>query len=154
MKIVNYRDNVFQISKLNDFFRENDSLFVDPFSNHIDTDVYMDKLINNGEVLVAHDNEQIAGIACAYMNDKEERIAHFQLLLVKENYQGLGIGRKLCLEIIKLAKEKGMKEIILIVDKSNIKAQSLYESIGYTDTDSVHENEEKKYMICKLEEVV
>ena len=146
MKILNYKNSDYSEESLKEFFKTNDYLFPDPFSNYVNTDAYMEKLIKYGEILIAiHDNE-MAGIACAYVNDYESFLAHLQMIFVKDKFQGLGIGRKLVYSIIELAREKGMKKVMLTVDKTNLRAEKLYKSVGYVDANLKHEKKNKKYM--------
>ena len=70
MQIIEFdKNSIFTDQDLKQFFRENDSLFPDPFANHIELDTYMDKLIRYGVILIAEEDQKILGISCSYMND-------------------------------------------------------------------------------------
>lgn len=50
---------------------------------------------------------------------------------VKKEFQGKGIGGKLLKELIKLSKERGVKQVILEVNEKNHRAISLYKRFGF-----------------------
>ncbi len=53
-------------------------------------------------------------------------------IAVKTCWQGMGIGRKLIDEAIKLYSEAGPEKIVLEVSKNNISALNFYEKYGFT----------------------
>ena len=148
MQIIEFdKNSIFTDQDLKQFFRENDFLFPDPFTNHIELDTYMDKLIRYGVILIAEEDQKILGISCSYMNDYQNMIAHLQMLLVSKDVHGRGIGRKLTMSTIERARINGFDSIELTVDKVNTKAEKLYRSAGYIDSEMAHNNPEKKYMV-------
>ena len=149
MTRINFKDSHFSREDLINFFEKNDFLFPDPFSYHVDISTYMNRLIDLGEVLLMVIDEKIVGMACAYMNDYITYIGHLQVLLVDEKFQKKGIGRNLAKAVLDLAKEKGMQECVLTIDKENRKAEALYKAIGYVDSNEKHKKDNKKYMIYK-----
>ena len=52
-------------------------------------------------------------------------------LCVRDDFQGKGIGRALCEWAIAAAKEKGKGGLILTTHTANLRAQVLYESVGF-----------------------
>jgi GNAT superfamily N-acetyltransferase len=54
-------------------------------------------------------------------------------IAVADNYIGQGFGRKMIAKLLEKAKEKDLKEIWLSVDKNNITAKNLYESVGFAN---------------------
>lgn len=148
MQIIEFdKNSIFTDQDLKQFFRENDFLFPDPFANHIELDTYMDKLIRYGVILIAEEDQKILGISCSYMNDYRNMIAHCQMLLVSKDVHGRGIGRKLTMSTIERARINGFDSIEITVDKVNTKAEKLYRSAGYIDSELTHSNPEKKYMV-------
>lgn len=59
--------------------------------------------------------------------------AEIDRVVVEENYRGLGIAKSLISEFEKIAKAKGVFEILLEVRKSNFPAQSLYKKCGFLE---------------------
>jgi ribosomal protein S18 acetylase RimI-like enzyme len=60
-----------------------------------------------------------------------------------ENFRRKGIAKKLLLECEKIALNKNTKRMVLDVEKENIPAISLYESLGYIISDRYHINSKK-----------
>lgn len=52
-------------------------------------------------------------------------------IVVKKSFRGKGIGNKLLVELIKLAKNRNKNEIILEVNNKNLAAIKLYEKNGF-----------------------
>lgn len=59
---------------------------------------------------------------------------HLANIAVRKIYQRQGIGNALMSEMLKIAKEKGIKNIYLEVRKSNLGAQIFYEKFGFNFT--------------------
>lgn len=148
--LVNFKDTCFDLSFLKDVITENDDLFPDPFSKHVDISLYVDKLFNFGEILVAVENDNIVGVACAYMNNMELKTFFLQMIFVDRFHQHKGIARLLLEKLFEISKEHGMHYGRLTVDRSNVNAQKLYEKMGFFDSKEIHENPNKKYMDVNL----
>lgn len=58
--------------------------------------------------------------------------AHITNIAVKKEYRHRGLGRQLCTQLIKSAKEKGITAMTLEVRVSNKNAIALYKSLGFT----------------------
>lgn len=56
-------------------------------------------------------------------------------IVVCKEYQNLHIGRRCIKEMVKLAKEKGMKEITANVYSFNTHSQKMFEAIGFSKID-------------------
>lgn len=52
-------------------------------------------------------------------------------IAVADNYIGQGFGRKMIAKLLENAKKKNLKEVWLSVDKNNVAAKNLYESVGF-----------------------
>jgi ribosomal protein S18 acetylase RimI-like enzyme len=59
------------------------------------------------------------------------RYGHINELIVRESFQGQGIGQRLIQRIHEWAQEQGVAEIELDVYEFNTKARRLYEYLGY-----------------------
>lgn len=144
--VMNFKDSGLEISALKNFIAENDHLFPDPFSSHVDISAYVDKLHGLGEILVAVGPNGICGAAAAYMNDAVLKTFFLQLFVVDKAHQGQGIGKSLLLSLFDLGKRHGMVRGRCTVDKGNVRAEALYRKTGWFDSDAVHENPAKKYL--------
>ncbi|MFH1723159.1 MAG: GNAT family N-acetyltransferase [Elusimicrobiota bacterium] len=78
-------------------------------------------------------------------------IAHIHDLEVRKEMQRRGIGREMVGSIETLAKEKGIKTLTLGVDRANLRAIKLYESMGYVrfKEEEGRTPEEKAYSLKK-----
>ncbi len=56
-------------------------------------------------------------------------------ICVKHDYIGMGFGKVILIELIKIAKENKLEFITLSVDKNNIKAINLYEKNNFIKTE-------------------
>jgi len=56
-------------------------------------------------------------------------------LCVRDDAQGQGVGRALMEELLKIAQEAGKGGLKLEVVRENVRAQNLYESLGFVRTD-------------------
>lgn len=131
------------------FLKEVDSLFIDPFSNHVVLEDYSKKINDLGDVFVAfngNDNvfNNMIGIIFGYMNNYELREAYIQGFVVRKEYQNRGCGKILLNafnEEVKNRYENG--KIYLTVDKENAKARSFYKNNGFVESGRVHSNSKK-----------
>ena len=77
--------------------------------------------------IVAKINNQIVGFAGVVDTVDQLEITN---IAVKKDFRKNGIGNKLLLELINIAKESGKNEIILEVNSNNVSAIKLYEKNG------------------------
>ena len=63
-----------------------------------------------------------------------ERFAHIRQVQVPEKFQRIGVGRKLMVEAIERLKSEGVEQIVLATAESNTKARSLYEDLGFRES--------------------
>ena len=83
-------------------------------------------------VLIAEDEEQImCGFAVARFSRTE---CELENIVVRQDRQLAGIGRKLLLTLIDSARAKGAEKIFLEVRESNRAARALYERTGFSAT--------------------
>jgi len=87
----------------------------------------------DGVFILAYVDGKIAGCAAIRKIDKE--LCEMKRLYVRDEYKGLGIGKKLVLEIIGEASKMGYDFIRLDTLPTMKTAQKLYESVGFHDID-------------------
>ena len=82
----------------------------------------------NGLYVAAHDGAKLVGYA-GMMRVLDE--GHIHNVAVLPDYRKRGIGRALISELIKLAKENGLRLMLLEVRAGNEAATSLYQRLGF-----------------------
>ena len=84
--------------------------------------------MNMNGFLVAVENDEIVGFVVGYQLNDEGRIF---ALAVKDEYKSRGIGTKLTHAILKIFYENSLRSVSLEVRVSNIRAQKLYQRVGF-----------------------
>ena len=78
--------------------------------------------------LIVWKDDQIIGY-CGFLQSFEE--ADITNVAVKEDWRGLGVGRRMLKELMDLGKKRGVERYTLEVRIGNIAAIKLYESLGF-----------------------
>lgn len=84
--------------------------------------------------LVASLDEEVVGFIATdarWVDYQGERIGEIHELAVDDRYQGRGIGRALCLAGLGYLRDRGHRRFGLWVGESNLRAQALYEKLGF-----------------------
>ncbi|MGB9598674.1 MAG: GNAT family N-acetyltransferase, partial [Minisyncoccales bacterium] len=85
-------------------------------------------------MLLAEDKGKIVGVAAIYLKtERQSHVGEFGISVRKE-YRGIGLGKKLTKEILKLAKKElkpKLKIVRLSVFSTNKIAQNLYKKFGF-----------------------
>ena len=102
--------------------------------NKIAERLHGDGDLRDGFVLGAFDHDRLIGLSCLW-RQTGLMVRHKAILwgmYVVREYQGKGIGEKLVVELIKLAKTvNGLDIITLSVATVNVRARKLYERCGF-----------------------
>ncbi|MGW8160910.1 MAG: GNAT family N-acetyltransferase, partial [Desulfobulbales bacterium] len=80
-----------------------------------------------------------------------EKSCDMKRLYVRSQFRGLGLGRKLALEIITLAGESGYRRMYLDTLKGMDFATPLYRTLGFQQTDAYYANPLEEAVYLKLE---
>lgn len=129
-----------EVSKLFDRYR----IFYNQPSNIDAAKTFLQDRSQNSEsiVFVARQNDRIVGFTQLYPSFSSvsmKRVWILNDLFVEEAYRQQGIAKSLMSAAENFARETGAVRIILDTQVSNLAAQSLYESLGYSkDEDSYH----------------
>ena len=87
-------------------------------------------------VYVATDAEQsILGIAMAQLREEllsHAPSAHLEVIIVRDDAEGQGIGRALIQAIEQAVHEQGARSVTLHVFATNSRARAVYERLGYS----------------------
>jgi ribosomal protein S18 acetylase RimI-like enzyme len=90
---------------------------------------YVDKLVNNANIIVHIESNQLVGVMAYYANNAT--YGFLTLALIDENYQGKGIGKRLLQYSMNDLKLKNIKIFKLEVLKSNEKAIQFYKKLNF-----------------------
>lgn len=123
--------------KLFDFEYENfDSSLNMKWTFSEEGEKYFRKVIENGTVWVAVDNDKIigylAGIRKSYdsINANSAELDNFY---IEEKYRRLGIGKRLVNEYKKYCKNEGIDTVYVTANAKNKNARSFYQASGFDD---------------------
>jgi len=100
-------------------------------------------------IYATKENVVIGGVACRKLGPG---ICEMKRLFVYESYQGNGVGRVLCDELIKISKELGYNKMRLDTISKLESAIALYEKIGFYEISAYYPNPDAtvKYMELDL----
>lgn len=87
---------------------------------------------NNAILVGAFEKGKLIGIVWLYKHKYfNELRLHINQIIIEKNCRGKGIGTILITEVQKIAKDKGIRTIDLLVSESNLKVVELYNSLGF-----------------------
>lgn len=83
--------------------------------------------------LVIRKNDHLLAFAgCSF--DLQRQDAHITNIAVLPDWQGNGLGEFLMRTLVRKARHMGMRQVTLEVRKSNLRAQQLYQKLGFKQT--------------------
>jgi ribosomal protein S18 acetylase RimI-like enzyme len=83
-------------------------------------------------MVTVNDDEKIVGVASLYLMPKITKlVSHLEDVVVSSEYRGQGLGEKLVLKVIEIAKDLGVQSIALTSRPSRVAANKLYQKIGF-----------------------
>ena len=100
----------------------------------------------DSDLIVADMKGEIAGYAVFWAVMDQGELGN---VAVDDDHRGKGIGSKLIEAIMQRAYERGVKEIFLEVRKSNVRAQDLYKTFGFSEV-----GRRKNYYLEPLEDAL
>lgn len=114
-----------------------DSTLVENWPLTDDGKEYFEDLINNHYVIVAIINQKIVGYLAGTINNREsyEEIQYGELnnMLIKDNFRGYGIGKKLIDNFKNYCKLHEIYNIKVVASFKNTKAIEFYHKNGFVD---------------------
>jgi len=120
-------------SEIFSFLREIDKDFPVFLSSKCSLEDLANKFDQHADVVAAVDKNVLVGLIAAYISNSKEELAFVSVLGVNKEYRGIGIGNRLLVELIKVAKKyrSKIKGLHLYTTDSNINAIKLYEKNGF-----------------------
>ncbi len=100
----------------------------------------------DSDLLVAELKGEVVGYAVFWAVFDQGELGN---VAVDDEYRGQGIGGKLIEAVLERAQERGVREIFLEVRKSNVRAQELYYTFGFTQV-----GRRKNYYLEPLEDAL
>lgn len=100
----------------------------------------------DSDLLVADYDGDIAGYAVFWAVMDQGELGN---VAVDEDHRGKGIGSELIRAVMECAHERGVREIFLEVRKSNVRAQDLYKTFGFSEV-----GRRKNYYLEPLEDAL
>ena len=82
-------------------------------------------------LLIAEDSGRVAAMAWVIATRALDRSAYLRLLLVDENDRSRGLGARLLARAEREARASGSRHMVLLVTRTNRRARSFYEGLGY-----------------------
>lgn len=123
------------------YLQEIDGIFPVRISSRVDIIEHTTKVLNRGVVIAAIIKGKIVGICLGYANDIKCGRGYLGTLGVSKGYRSLGIGKQLTDEMIRFAREKGMRFVGVHAHRNNKRAIAFYMKNGFELT----EDNEKPY---------
>lgn len=94
---------------------------------------YLEKIDKNAVFEKYFANNNLAGFLAYYCNNIETKQAFLTLLLVDEDYRGMGVAQELMNRVKNIAKQKGFTRINLQVSLYNPNGIKLHKKLGYLE---------------------
>jgi len=91
-----------------------------------------------GGLLLAHYDGALAG--CVALRKIDDEICEMKRLYLRPEFRGKGIGRKMAIEVIKMAQEIGYAKMRLDTAPAMKEAIALYHSLGFVEIGPYREN--------------
>lgn len=145
---VDMKENIIE------FLEKVDLLFPIPLSEKVNIKEYVEKVLDNGKIIVSMCEDNIVGINLFYANDIITRQAWISTIAVDENFKSKGIGTTLISKMKEYCIKNKMKEIILYTHNKNERAIKLYNKNGFKICKEKQANHKDSItMICSLDNV-
>jgi ribosomal protein S18 acetylase RimI-like enzyme len=145
MEKIKYQINKSSYNDVYDHLIACDVYFVPRLSEKIAIDTYSKKIIDNAIRIEAWKNNVLVGLIAFYSN-KENSFAYITNVSVLNEFNGIGVAKKLMQETIYEVQKIKYKTIRLEVNKSNSKAIDLYRLLDF----EIYEENQDNYLMGKI----
>lgn len=143
--LINNEENIMLLENILNNLNDN---FVPRLSEKVENfDDYAKKLLNNAILYQIKKEGKNIGLLAFYINN-ETKISYLTLIVIKNQYQNFGFGKKLLELYENISKKEKMNILKLEVFNKNLKAINFYKKFGFNLQDKT--SDESSYMIKKL----
>lgn len=143
--LINNKENIMLLKNILNNLNDN---FVPRLSEKVKNfDDYAKKLLNNAILYQIKKEGKNIGLLAFYINS-ETKISYLTLIVIKNQYQNFGFGKKLLELYENISKKEKMNVLKLEVFNKNLKAINFYKKFGFNLQDKA--SDESSYMIKKL----
>lgn len=111
-----------------------DASFTISVVNGYDFENLLNKIHSYAEFIVVRMSEKPVGYAAIYANDKVSKVGYITLFAIRQEYQHMGIGRKLIERCKEVSLNNGMQSIKLEVLREDEGQQTFYKKQGFSVT--------------------
>jgi len=118
------------------------------FPPAIDFSAYARKITDHARITGLRVDGALIAFLAFYCNDPERRLAYMSMLMVRSDYRGRGLARRLVQQSLRELTAAGFLVYRLEVGKNNREAIALYKAMGFTETGE--EKESSLYMERRL----
>lgn len=98
------------------------------------------------DVVICYDG--INPIGCASIKYFDNETYEVKRVFIEKDYRGRGFSKRLMQELEKIAKEKGIKKLILETGEALVSAVNLYKNIGYRIIEKYGQYKDLSESIC------
>jgi ribosomal protein S18 acetylase RimI-like enzyme len=106
--------------------------FIPPLSGRINIREYAEKIVNNAVTFEVWQDDQLAGLVAAYVNDPAGKTAFITNVSVIKTLMGTGAASTLLENLVEYAAGKNFSEISLEVHKENYPAIQFYSKLSFS----------------------
>lgn len=108
---------------------------VKTLQNKIEINSYVKKIRKKAMTIEVWLDNNLVGIIACYVNSETKTNAYITYFCVHPKVQGLGLAKKMYHFLLRKDELSRFKSIFLKVDKDNLKALTLYKSLGFIQTE-------------------
>jgi N-acetylglutamate synthase-like GNAT family acetyltransferase len=104
------------------------------------------KLNDIKDIIIVYDNQNPIG--CGAIKKYDNSRYEVKRVYVKNEYRGNGISKVIMKQLEEIAKEKGIRILILETSKTFVEAINLYKKIGYIQIDNYRQYKDMELSVC------
>jgi ribosomal protein S18 acetylase RimI-like enzyme len=119
------------VEQIGIYLSQCDTDFIPPLSQRVNIDDYAKKIINNAVRFEAWSGDILIGLVASYFSEQERPVAYITSVSVLREWMRRGITSHLMEQCITYAKDLGIRQIKLEVERGNMPALKLYEKYGF-----------------------
>lgn len=135
---------VIEINKEDEIFNSlslcSSALFNQDINNEETLKKLSHKYAENGVCYVVSVGGVVSGFVACYVNDRETFKGFLSIIVIKKEYQGLGLGALLLDVVFATCKQETIRELLLEVDSNNDLAIKFYKRRGFIIKESKSPN--------------